>query len=261
MENIRIGFIGYGNMATAIAKGLVNSQKIKPEQLYACALHYDKLCVNTKKLGIHALKTASEVVQTCDFIILAVKPYMIREVVEPIKEQLKNKVVISIAAGVYFADYENILLKGTHHISTIPNTPVSVNAGIFVCEATHSLNDNELMLFKSIFNSIALLKFVETKQLSIAGTICGCTPAFTAMYLEALGDAGVLHGLSRSDAYEMSAMMLMGTGMLYLEEKQHPGMMKDAVCSPGGTTIKGVAQLEKSGFRSAIIEAIQMIEG
>lgn len=260
MHQIKIGFIGYGNMASSIAKGLVNSQIVKPKQLYACALHYDKLCRNTKELGIHALHSSLEVVEACDMIVLAVKPYLIGEVVNPIKALLKDKIVVSVAAGVYYDDYENILEKGTSHISTIPNTPVSVGSGIFVCEAKHSLNPQQLQTFKSIFESIALLKFVDTKQLSIGGTLCGCTPAFTAMYLEALGDAGVMHGLSRSDAYEMAAMMLVGTGKLYLEERKHPGAMKDAVCSPNGTTIQGVAQLEKCGFRSAVIEAIERIE-
>ena len=113
----------------------------------------------------------------------------------------------------------------------------------------------------TLFSKIALIEVVDTKHFSIAGTIAGCTPAFTAMYLEALGDAGVKYGLTRTQSYRLAAKMIEGTGALYLSEAKHPGELKDAVCSPGGTTIKGVASLEKDGFRGVIINAIDAIEG
>ena len=257
----RIGFIGYGNMAQAIATGLVKANPDIKDDLYACAKHYDKLCANVHKLGIHPLKDALEVVKTCDWIIIAVKPYIIKDVLSPLVDDLKDKVVISVAAGCGFGDYEQLLLPGTHHLSTIPNTPVAVCQGIFICEEQHSLSNQEVETFKSLFSSIALVEFVPSHLLSIGGTISGCTPAFTAMYLEALGDAGVKHGLSRDVAYRLVAKMLVGTGQLYLNNPTHPGIMKDQVCSPGGATIKGVAALEKAGFRSTLIEAIDHIEG
>ena len=102
---------------------------------------------------------------------------------------------------------------------------------------------------------------MDSAHLSAAGTLGGCTPAFTAMYLEALSDAGVKYGLTRAASYRIAAKMLCGTGKLYLESGTHPGAMKDAVCSPGGTTIRGVSALEKAGFRGAVIGAIDAIEG
>lgn len=260
MTNRKIGFIGYGNMAQAIAQGLIASGKMQGNQIYACAAHYDKLCDNAKKEGINPMKTALEVVQQSDIIVLAVKPYLIETVVEPVKSELAGKMVVSIAAGFNFEKYEAVFEPGTHHISTIPNTPVAVQEGIFVCENKNSFTEEELNVFEDIFGAIALIEMVDSKNLSIAGTLSGCTPAFTAMYMEALADAGVKHGLTRPCAYRLAAQMITGTGKLYLANQEHPGQMKDAVCSPGGTTIKGVASLEKNAFRGSVIEAIDAIE-
>lgn len=261
MKKVNVGFIGYGNMAQAIAEGLIMSGKVSGGQIYVCAGNYDKLCVNAAKTGAHPMKSAAEVIEQSDFVVLAVKPGMIKKVVAPIKEQLKDKVVVSVAAGCLFEFYEEILEAGTHHISTIPNTPVAVAEGIWVCENKNSLSEEELTVFKDIFGATGLIEMVDTTQLSIAGTISGCTPAFTAMYIEALADAGVKYGLTRPAAYRMAAKMLAGTGKLYLHNSEHPGMMKDAVCSPGGTTIRGVITLEKHGFRGSVMEAVDEIEG
>lgn len=258
---MKIGFIGYGNMAQAMVKGFVKYGKVNADDIYACAKHYDKLCKNAQQYQIHACKTALEVITNVDIVILAVKPHFIQEVVQPVREQLSNKLVISVAAGYTFDMYEEILKKGTAHISTIPNTPISVGEGIVACESTHNLSDEQLYMFYQLFEGVALIEMVDTALLSIAGTLGGCTPAYVAMFIEALGDAGVKHGLPRKTAYEIASKMLIGVGKLYLEEQKHPGEMKDAVCSPKGTTIQGVASLEKNGFRSAIIEAIDAAEG
>ena len=258
---MNIGFIGFGNMAQAMVQGFLEYGKMDKNQFYACAKNYDKLLGNANKYGIHACKDSKEVVNHSDIIILAVKPYLIEEVVKVIAEELDHKMVISVAAGFTFDMYEKILKPTTAHISTIPNTPISVGEGIVVCENKHSLNEEQLNIFMNLFKNVALVEMVDTHLLSIGGTIGGCTPAYAAMFIEALGDAGVKHGLPRKTAYQLAAKMLVGTGKLYLKEQKHPGEMKDAVCSPKGTTIKGVAALERNGFRNAIIEAIDAAEG
>lgn len=258
---MKVGFIGFGNMAQAMVQGFLEYGKMDPNTFYACAKNYDKLLMNTKKYGIHACKDSMEVVKNSDIIVLAVKPYLIEEVVKPICEALENKMVISVAAGYNFDMYEKILKPTTAHISTIPNTPISVGEGIVVSENKHSLNETQFNQFIELFKDVALVEMVDTHLLSIGGTIGGCTPAYAAMFIEALGDAGVKHGLPRKTAYALAAKMLVGTGKLYLKEQKHPGEMKDAVCSPKGTTIKGVAALERNGFRNAIIEAIDAAEG
>lgn len=259
-DNLKLGFIGFGNMGQAIATGLINQGAIRGNQIFACAKNWDKLCNNTKEKQINPCKNAKEVVDNVDMVIIAVKPYMIEDIITPIKKELQEKIVISIAANFPFAKYEEILLPNTHHLSTIPNTPVAIGEGIFICENTHSLSDEELNLFTKLFSTISIVEFVETKQLSIGGTVAGCGPAFTSMFIEALADAGVMHGLTRPIAYRLASQMIVGTGKLQLNTKEHPGKMKDAVCSPAGTTIVGVATLERKGFRSAIIDAIDAVE-
>lgn len=256
---MKVGFIGFGNMAKAIVSGWqVKKQKF---ELYACTRHYERLRQTAASFGVTPCQSADEVIAQSDVVILAIKPYQIEEMLTAVKKQLKGKLLISIAAGYPFAKYETLLEAGTAHISTIPNTPIQVGAGILISEETHSLNDAQMDMFHALFAQIAKIVFVDSEHLSIAGTLAGCAPAYTAMYIEALADAGVKHNLARQTAYELAAQMIAGTGMLYLHAKEHPGCLKDAVCSPGGTTIKGVAALEKRAFRGAIIEAIDAVEG
>ena len=220
-------------MAQAIAKGLLEAKVCKAEQLYACAAHCEKLKETADQMGVHPMQTAQEVVQNSDVVILAVKPYLIEQVLASLKEELlKGKMVVSVAAGFTFARYQQLLDESTHHISTIPNTPIAVGEGIMICEQTHSLDEQQWQTFCELFSPIALIELVDSAHLSAAGTLGGCTPAFTAMYLEALSDAGVKCRLTRAASYRIAAKMLCGTGKLYLESGTHPGAMKDAVCSP-----------------------------
>lgn len=259
MQNIKLGFIGFGNMAQAMVKGLLLKEVIPADQIYACAKNWEKLERTTGSFGVHPCHDAREVAEQADMVIVAVKPYLVKEVLEPVRDVLKGKAVVSVAAGMMYEQYEEILGEGSHHLSTLPNTPVSVGEGVIVCEARHSLTKEQYQAFETLFSSIALVQPVETKQFGIAGTISGCGPAYAAMFIEALGDAAVLHGLPRELSYALASQMVAGTGKMQQETKTHPGAMKDAVCSPGGTTIVGVAELERKGFRSAVIDAIDAV--
>lgn len=259
--SVTIGFIGFGNMAQAMAKGLLVVDAIKPENVFASAKHYDTLSSNASALGINACESNDEVIAKSDIIVPAIIPSIAEDVLAPYRSALKEKTVVSIISGFDYDRLESVIGEGSHHISTIPNTPISVGEGILVCESRHSLTDAELAVFTAIFRKAALIEFVDAAQFSIAGTISGCTPAFTAVYLEALADAGVKYGLTRASAYRLAAKMLVGTGKLYLDNNMHPGCLKDSVCSPGGTTIRGIASLEKNAFRGAVIDAIDAIEG
>ncbi len=258
---MKIGFIGYGNMAQAIATGLVEKKVFEPKDVFASARDFAKLEKNTKKIGINACKDNLETVKNADIVILAVKPNQIKNVVRPLSAELQKKIVISIAAGIFFDEYEEMFKSGTHHISVMPNTPIGACDGILVCESKNSLDEKEIENFQKIFEKIALIEFVDTDHFSVAGTLAGCSPAFTAMFMEALSDAAVKYGLDRKTSYRLAAQVIKGTGSLYLKEGKEPARMKDAVCSPGGTTIKGVTALEKNGFRNAVIQSIDAIEG
>lgn len=259
INTIKIGFIGYGNMASAIAKGLIQSDAIQPDQLFATARDYDKLCRSTAELGIHPCKDTLELADLCDVLFIAVKPYQVEGVLAPLAGKLENKVIISVAAGIYHEDLARIL-PGSHHLATVPNTPVSVCEGVFVCETEHSLSTEETAFVQELLEAISIVRFVDSDHMNIASTISGCGPAFAAMFIEALGDAGCKHGLTHETAYALAAQMLAGTGKMAVASRSHPGQLKDAVCSPGGTTIVGVSTLEQHSFRYAVIDAIDQIQ-
>ena len=231
---MKIGFLGFGNMAQAMAGGLVRSGAVQPGDIGACARDRAKLRSNTEPQGFRAFDDAAAVAEFADLVVVAVKPYQVEAVLAPVRELLAKKIVVSVAAGVTFDDCERMLAPGTHHLSIVPNTPVSVCEGIVVCERRHSLSDGEWRQVEALFSKIGLVLPMDTALLGISSAVCGCGPAFVAM--------------------------IVGTGKLQLASGQHPGAMKDAVCSPGGTTIAGVAELERKGFRGAVIDAIDAIQ-
>ena len=266
-QNLTIGFIGYGNMAQAIAQGFVDAGVVTGGQMVACAAHYDKLEKTTAELGLRPLRNALEVVTAADVVIIAIKPYQIAAVVKPLADELAKpgKIVVSIAAGWNLKKYQDLFAtedgesvdsSDIHIQCTIPNTPMAVGKGVLVTESVNTLTDDETETFEQLFGPISLIERVDTAHMNIAMVVAGCAPAFTDMYIEALGDAGVQYGLQRATAYRLAAKMVEGVGALYMATETHPGAMKDAVCSPGGTTIKGVAQLEKDGFRGSVIDAV-----
>lgn len=259
-QDVRIGFMGFGNMASAMADGWIASGVIAGDRMCACAGRYDALVERCDRRGMCAMRTADEVAAAADVLVVAVKPYMIEGVLGPIAGALAGKVVLSVAAGWDCAAYERVI-PGTRHLSTVPNTPVAINEGVIACEKASTLTDDDRTLLFELLGLLGKAVEVETRLLSVAGTVGGCAPAFVAMVIEALGDAAVKHGIPRAIAYEIVSQMMVGTARLQLETGQHPGAMKDAVCSPGGTTIKGVAELERCGMRSAFISAIDAIEG
>lgn len=257
---MKIGMIGFGSMGQALARGWLDAKTIAPQDVYACAAHFDALQKKAEKLGIHAMPNAKEVIEAADVIILAVKPNKLEEALEGCTEIPEEKMVVSLAAGKPFKAIE-ALLPGSHHISIMPNTPVMAGQGIVIAETENTLDETQKAAFDALFSAVALVEYVDAAQFSIAGTLAGCSPAFAAMFIEALADAGVKYGLKRNVAYALAAKVLEGTGALYFVQESNPSGMKDAVCSPGGTTIKGVSALEKRGFRGTVIDAIDAIEG
>ena len=191
-----------------------------------------------------ACHDAAEVVAASDIVVAAVKPYMIEKVFAPLKDALAKKVVLSVAWTWDSAKWEQVL-PGVAHISTVPNTPVSVGEGVIACAVVLDL-----------LGKLGTVVELDTSLLFVGGTVGGCAPAFVAMAIEALCDAAVKHGIPRADAYRIVSQMVLGTAKLQLATGQHPAAMKDAVCSPGGATIKGVVALEDAGMRSALVKAI-----
>ncbi len=251
----KIGFLGFGSMAQAMAAGWRRSGTAGEGELLACAKHWDKLCVCAEGSGVRPCRTPEDVVRLSDVIVVAVKPHLVEEVLEPLRPLLAEKAVVSVAAGWLCERFE-ALLPGVHHISIMPNTPVRICQGVILMEDRHTLTEAQAAQVRALLEALGLAETVEGRLMGIGGAISGCGPAFASMFLEALGDAGVKHGLPRAAAYRLAAQMMAGTGRLQLETGEHPGAMKDAVCSPAGTTILGVATLERGGMRAAVIDAI-----
>ena len=254
---MKIGFLGFGNMAQAMAGGLVRSGAVQPGDIGACARDRAKLRRNTEPQGFRAFDDAAAVAEFADLVVVAVKPYQVEAVLAPVREQLADKIVVSVAAGITFDDCERMLAPGTHHLSIVPNTPVSVCEGIVVCERRHSLSEAEWQSVQALLSHVGLVVTVDTAQLGIAGTVCGCGPAFVAMFIEALADGGVACGLPRAKAQRYAAQMLLGGAAMVLQSGKHPGLLKDEVCSPGGSTIAGVHALERGAFRNACFDAVE----
>lgn len=259
MEKI-IGFIGFGCMGSAIARGLVHAGIVKGDNIIACAHRFEKLQHTIAPIGGLALESAAEVARRSDIVIMAVKPYQVADVMSVAGDEIASKSVVSIIAGMPFENWEKTIGEGSRHLSVIPNTPVASGTGITVFEERNSLPADDLAFVRRMFESIGRVVTVPSHLLGIAGTLTGCGPAFAAMFIEAMADAGVKYGVPRAAAYEMVSQMLLGTAALQLQSGEHPGVMKDAVCSPAGTTIRGVEALERGGFRAAVFDAIQAIQ-
>lgn len=256
---MKLSFIGFGNMAGAMAQGLIEFDCLPAQNIYASAAHFDKLEKKADTLGIHACQTNLEAAAAGDVVILAVKPYMMETVTQEIRSALVNKTVVCIAAGFTDRKLRPLLPDDCESLCVMPNTPIRVGQGILVWETGSTLSADMEAKLAELFGPIALIAPVDSEHMDIAGTIAGCSPAFAAMFIEALSDAGVKYGLQRAQALEMAARVLEGTGALFMADHSHPGVMKDSVCSPGGTTIRGVSQLEKDGFRGDIIDAVDAV--
>ncbi len=255
-----IGFIGFGNMAQAMADGWLSHPQTAQLSFFACAAHFDKL---PEKIGIRhisAVEKIESVVNQADLVVIAVKPNAVETVV---REALQTATApstirfLSVAAGWDTARYRS-LFPDLQIACCIPNTAVCIHQGVMAYEAQTTLQDEEAVL--DLLHHLGSVFPLPSHLLSLGGTMGGCTPAFFAMIIEALGDAAVQHGMPRLTAYQMVAEAMAGTALTHLKTNLHPGLMKDAVCSPGGTTIQGVAALEKNGLRHALIQAIQAIE-
>lgn len=258
----KIGFVGMGNMAQAIAAGFVAAKKIAPENLFAFAPNQKKLNENSKKIGFVPCASNLDLAKTCDVIFIACKPHQIEGVLSEIGDALKNKVLISIAAKWTLATYKNALgdISDSVRIQCImPNTPSRVGQGVLLFEKENSLAADEVEAFKDLFGALGLVETLPSNLMGIGGAISGCGPAFMDMIIEAYADAAVKYGIARNQAYRMVSQTMAGSAALQLSTGEHPGVLKDAVCSPGGSTIRGVAALEDAGLRAACIASVDAI--
>lgn len=255
----KIGFIGMGNMAQAIAAGFVNSGKVKKENLLAFAPNQEKLKKNAEKIGFVPYDSVKNLVKDSDSVIIACKPYQIESVFAEVKDLLKGKAIISVAAGWVYSSFYKILGNDVRIQCIMPNTPAMVGEGVMLFEKENSLTSEEHAQVIDMFAALGIVEELPGNLMGIGGAISGCGPAFMDLVMEAYADAAVKYGIGRDMAYRLVAQTMKGSAKLQQETNSHPGVLKDAVCSPNGTTIRGVDALEKAGFRGACISSIDAI--
>ena len=217
MLNYKVGFIGSGNMAHAIMKGIVDSRTVAPEHIYVFDIDRQKLESMKQEYGVNPVNNNVELTQCCDLLILAVKPYICQLVLDEINPYLRQEhMLVSIAAGWSPEELENV---------------------------------------KVLFSANGLVELLDEDKMFATTGISGTIPACVSMYIEALADGGVANGLPRDFALRVAAQAVMGSAKMVLESGKHPGILKDQVCTPGGTTIEAVCSLEEDGFRGTVIRA------
>ena len=253
----KLAFIGLGNMGRAICSGLIAGGAVAATDVRGYAPHWDRLAAYAAETGIAPCKSALEALDGADTVIIAVKPYVIEGVLSELREALKGKALISVALGYDFARLSALVDESTRVQFVMPNTPAMVGEGVMLFEQASSLLPQERGEIMARFETLGTVEELPTHLMGIGGSVSGCGPAFCAMVIEALADAGVKYGLPRDAAYLLASQTLAGTGRMQIETGMHPGAIKDGVCSPAGTTIRGVEALERAGLRAAMLDAIQ----
>ena len=248
-----IGFIGAGNMGSAIIGGMIASGNFDAKNINVC----DKVISNTvAAYGVNT-KSFEETCVDSDCIVLAVKPAGLGDVLKQIKtlKDYNKKLYISIAAGYKLESVKNIL-GDVRAIRVMPNLCLKSGEGMTVICAGETCTKDDLALADKIFSSCGKTAVVKESLIDACTAINGSGPAYVFMFMEALADAAVNHGIDRETAYLLAGQTVLGSAKLMLDSKIHPGQLKDMVCSPGGTTIEAVASLEETGFRNAVMSAV-----
>ncbi len=252
---MNIGFIGAGNMASALAGGLISSELIRPDEISISDKNSSSLKPWQAK-GVFTTEDNTEVLEHSDIVVFAVKPNVLPSVLEEAKKFSKDKIFISIAAGVTIETIEEALGKKAKIIRAMPNTPARVNCGITVIASNKNITDSELEEAKKILSAVGEVVMLDEKYINAATALHGSSPAYVYLLIDAMADSGVRYGIPKEISLRLAAKAVEGAAKMVLETKEHPQALKDAVCSPGGTTIAAVCELEKTGFGSSVSAAI-----
>lgn len=253
-----IGFIGLGNMAKAMISGILGKGLYAPEEIIGSSKTKETCDKVKKEYDINTTTDNIEVAANADILILAIKPQMFKGVVPTIAGMIKkDAIVVSIAAGKTISELEEMLGKDKKIVRLMPNTPAMVNAGITAVTPNANTSEEDLAKVINICESFGLAERIPESMMDAFVAVAGSSPAYVFMYIEALADAAVQAGIPRAQAYKFAAQSTMGSAKLLLETGKHPGVLKDMVCSPAGTTIEAVHVLEDAGFRAAVMDAVE----
>lgn len=253
----KLGFIGIGNMGGALAKAA--AKKVPGKEILVSSKRWEHARDFAQEHQLVA-STNESVARESKFVILGVKPQYMEEVLgglKPILEVRTDAILVTMAAGLTMDNIASMLGGGYPIIRIMPNTPAGVGQGLIVYDANDRVNQADLNEFLDLMEGAGLFDRLPEHLIDAASAVAGCSPAFYCQILEAMADGGVACGLPRDKAQLYAAQMLLGSARLLLESRDHPGLLKDRVCSPGGSTIAGVRALESRAFRGAVMEAVE----
>lgn len=252
-----IGFIGAGNMGYAMLKGAISS--ISPENVGVTDRSFDKAESIAQETGVRHFESNADCVKNCKYVVFSIKPQVYENVVDEIRKFVDNsKIIISLAPNVSIEMLNGMFGKNVRVVRLMPNTPALVGEGMTgYCYDDALFNEEEKTFLADLFNSFG--KAVKVSEKIMGAVVCasGSSPAYVFMFIEALADSVVKYGMSRDDAYTFVAQTVLGSAKMVLESGEHPGVLKDRVCSPGGTTIRAVEKLEECGLRNALFKATE----
>lgn len=258
---MKLGFIGTGNMASAIMGGIIGKKMISAEEIIGADLFAPGREKVKEQFGIQVTEKNQEVVEKAEVIILSVKPQFYEDVINQIKDCVKKEqIIITIAPGKTLAWLAEKFGKEVKIVRTMPNTPALVGEGMTAMCPNEHMEKEETEYVKRLLESFGRVEVVPERLMDVVVSVSGSSPAYVFMMIEAMADAAVSGGMPRAQAYQFAAQAVYGSAKMVLETAKHPGELKDMVCSPAGTTIEAVRTLEEMGFRSSIIEAMKVCE-
>ena len=254
---MKFSVIGTGNMGQALVSGFLTNGLLKPLDICVFDTDLDKAESFSKKNGCSFAKDLSSAVADANYCLLSVKPQVIDKVVFDLLHTLsKNTVIISIAASVKMSRLRALLRESTPLVRVMPNTPALVGAAVnAIC--FDKVSDEESSFVLQLFSTCGMVVPCTEAQLDAIGCVSGTGPAYVMLFIESLADAAVKLGIPRDTALKIASQTVYGSGKLAVETGIHPALLKDQVCSPGGTTIEGVLALEKHGLRAAVEAAVE----
>lgn len=253
-----IGFIGLGNMATAMIGGMLSKKVVEKADVIGADINQKSRDKVSESFHIQVTDNNLAVARQADILILAIKPQFFEEVILQIKDEVKeNVIILSIAAGKTLEWLEQCFEKPIKLTRAMPNTPALIGEGCSGVCKNSNVTDEEMQKILEIMESFGMAQEVPERLMDAVMAVSGSSPAYIFMIIEAMADGAVAAGMPREQAYQFAAQAVRGSAGMVLEMKKHPGELKDMVCSPGGTTIEAVKMLEKNGIRSAIMEGME----
>ena len=258
VQGRRVGFIGGGNMAEALIRGLVGANLVKPTLITATDVRAERCQQLAAQYGVTTHADNARCVREADVVLLAVKPQIMGDVLREIGPAVERRhLLISIAAGVATRTIRENLGKDARIIRVMPNTPALVLQGAAAITKAKGLEKDDLATAQEIFGAVGRVVVLDEELMDAVTGLSGSGPAYVAIVIESLADGGVRMGLDRTTAMTLATQTVLGSAHLLSETGMHPGALKDMVASPGGTTIAGISALEDGGVRATFIRAVE----